>query len=97
MDLLQVKLYTQVQYVLKEELPAECFLHSNILSVDHVEHSEYLQLNTCEPLSIILPLIALSSYLVIALGVTLYSVDGSIIILVCLAVSAILIIKWIFS
>jgi hypothetical protein len=56
---------------------------------------EHLQLDTCEPLIIILPLIALSSDLVIALGVTLYSVDRSIIIPVCLAVSHILIVKWI--
>ena len=40
-------------------------------------------------------LIALSSDLVIALGVTLYSVDGSIIIPVCEAGSIILSIKWI--
>ena len=57
--------------------------------------SEHLQLETCEVLIIILLLIALSSDLVIALGVTLYSVDGSIIIPVCEAVSSILFIKWI--
>jgi len=48
---------------------------------------EHLQLDTCESLIIILLLIPLSSDLVIALGVTLYSVDGSIIMPVCLAPS----------
>ena len=57
---------------------------------------KHLQLDTREPL-IILLLIALSSDLVIALGVTLYSVDRSIIIPVCLAASTILFIKWISS
>jgi hypothetical protein len=52
--------------------------------------SEHLQLDTCELLSIILLLIALSSNLVIALGVTFYSVDGTIIIRVCVAPSIIL-------
>ena len=56
---------------------------------------EHLQLDTCEELLITLLLIALSSDLVIALGVTLYSVDRSIIIPVCLAVSSILSVKWI--
>jgi hypothetical protein len=56
---------------------------------------EHLQLDAYEPLIIILPLIALSSDLVIALGVTLYSVDGTIIIPVCVAESTILLIKWI--
>jgi len=52
--------------------------------------SEHFQLYTSKSLPIILLLIALSSDLVIALSVTLYSVDGTIIILVCIAVSAIL-------
>ena len=56
---------------------------------------EHLQLDTCELLIITLLLIALSSDLVIALGVTLYSVDGTIRIPVCVAVSIILFIKWI--
>jgi hypothetical protein len=55
---------------------------------------EHLQLDTRESLIITLLLIALSSDLVIALGVTLYSVDRSIIIPVCLAASTILIVKW---
>ena len=58
-------------------------------------NSEHLQLDTREPLAIMLLLAALSSDLVIALGVTLYSVDRSIIIPVCLAGSIILSIKWI--
>jgi hypothetical protein len=57
--------------------------------------TEHLQLDTCELLVIMLLLIALSSDLVIALGVTLYSVDRTIIIPVCLAGSTILSIKWI--
>jgi hypothetical protein len=57
--------------------------------------SEHLQLDTREVLLITLLLIALSSDLVIALGVTLYSVDRSIIIPVCLAESSILSVKWI--
>jgi hypothetical protein len=58
-------------------------------------NSEYFQLDTCELLIIILLLIALSSDLVIALGVTLYSVDRSIIMPVCVAATIILLIKWI--
>jgi hypothetical protein len=54
---------------------------------------EHLQLDTREPLTIILLLIALSSDLVIALGVSLDSVDDSFTKPVCVAPSTILFIK----
>jgi hypothetical protein len=56
---------------------------------------EHLQLDTCEFLNIILLLIALSSDLVIALGITLYSVNGTLIMPVSLTASIILSTKWI--
>jgi hypothetical protein len=66
--------------------------YKSLLECDSVN----LYLYTGEPLPITLLLVTLSSDLVIAPAVTLYSVDQSIIIPVCVAVSTILFVKWIF-